>query len=239
MSKILKNTAGTATNIESFGVEIPASTNYTIEPQDYLLLSKASVISELTTLINAGTIVVNDGVNDLSATAGINFLKYPDTAFNVRFLSETERTNGFTSKTVQEAIEEARTSLAYHVVTGTSTLTRTANTFTTVSGMTVTPIAGTYLAIWSGQTRLSNLNGRGETAIFVGGTQQTHLSHESEIEIALLLGLIGTAIMTEGSSNIIGIVTTDGTQAVDVRYRSIDGETMTITNRTLILLRVA
>ena len=64
-----------------------------------------------------GTIVVNDGVLDLTVANGIaldraiDYLKHPDTAFNIRFLAEPERSNGFGAKNVQEAIEEARSAI--------------------------------------------------------------------------------------------------------------------------------
>lgn len=127
----------------------------------------------------------------------------------------------------------------YYSATGTSTLTRTAGTFTTISGMTHTPASGTYLAIWSGHIRVSDVSGNGEVAIFVGGVQQIPLTHGIELEVTVALGIIGVAKLTEGAGNIIGIVSVNGSQVVDVRYRSIDGQTVTITNRSFTLLRVA
>ena len=127
----------------------------------------------------------------------------------------------------------------YYSATGTSTLTRTARTFTTVAGMTHTPLAGTYLAIWSGQVRTGNASGAGETAIFVGATQQAALTHQTELEVTIILGLLGIANLTEGAGNIIGVVTANGTDAVTVQYRSVDGQTITITNRSFVLLRIA
>lgn len=147
-------------------------------------------------------------------------------------------TNGFTSTDVQAAIEESQNTLDYYTVTGTSTLTRTANTFTTVSGMSITPIAGTYLAIWSAQVRLGNASGQGEVALFVNTTQQTALTHQTELEVTIILGLLGVANITEGASNIIGTITANGSQAVTAQYRSVDGQTMTITNRSLTLIRI-
>ena len=147
-------------------------------------------------------------------------------------------TNGFTATNVQAAIEEAKNSLSYYTATGTSTLTRTAGTFTTVASMTHTPIAGTYLAIWSAQVRTGNASGQGEVAIFVGATQQTALTHQTELEVTIVLGLFGVANLTEGGGSIIGVVTANGTDAVTVQYRSVDRQTVTITNRSFTLLRI-
>lgn len=127
----------------------------------------------------------------------------------------------------------------YYNATGTSTLTRTAGTFTTVTAMTHTPLAGTYLAIWSAQVRVGNASGQGEVAIFVGATQQTPLTHQTELEVTVVLSLLGVANLTEGGGNIIGVVTANGTDAVTVQYRSVDGQTVTITKRSFTLLRIA
>lgn len=112
MAKIVKNTTGSDIEVAQAGLTIPASSSYTIEIDEHTLWASDDVITEITADVTAGNLVINDGLNDLSATAGLNFLRYPDFAFNVRFLSEPERSNCFASKTVQEAIEEARTGIS-------------------------------------------------------------------------------------------------------------------------------
>lgn len=107
MSKYIKNTTGSIIFVSQAGVAIDAFTTYEVVAQDYLLWASNEVIAEVSPLITAGDLVVNDGVMDLAVGDGINFLEYPDTAFNGRFLSSPERANGFVSKTIQEAIEEA------------------------------------------------------------------------------------------------------------------------------------
>lgn len=106
MSKILKNNTAGVIQIADMGVDLPLG-NYTIPPTQYTDWS-GSV--DILTRISSGDITVNDGLIDLSVADGLNFIKYPDTAFNIRFLSPTDRSNGFTKKNVQEAIEEARDS---------------------------------------------------------------------------------------------------------------------------------
>ena len=104
MSKILKNTTGSSIPITDTGVSIAASPGqYTIPPQDYLLWAASA---DVVTHIGTGDIVVNDGVTDLSVARGSDFIKHPDTAFNIRFLSEPERSNDLVKKNVQEAMEE-------------------------------------------------------------------------------------------------------------------------------------
>ena len=115
--KILKNTTGSPVELTQVGVTVPASGQAIIEPGQYYLYANEIGLSptgQLDNLILDGTIVVNDGVLDLIPANGISldraidYLKYPDTAFNVRFLAQPERMNGFVAKNVQEAIEESR-----------------------------------------------------------------------------------------------------------------------------------
>lgn len=116
MAKILKNTTGSVVSLVKLGLDVPASSQITVDINDYILLASDDSVTELTTLINSGDIVVNDGTQDLIVSNGvslsraIDFIKYPDTAFNIRFLSDPERVNGYSSKNIQEAIEESRTS---------------------------------------------------------------------------------------------------------------------------------
>lgn len=107
MAKIITNTTGSAIVLSRVGLRIAAGASYTIEPQEYTLWASSPVLAQVTPYINLGSLVINDGIQNLAAADAINFLEYPDTAFNARFLSEPERANGFVSKTVQEAIEEA------------------------------------------------------------------------------------------------------------------------------------
>lgn len=104
--KILKNTTGSDIDLDELGITVPASSSVTIAPGDYLILADDVVLTEINIHLITGDIVVNDGVDDLSAARGLDYLKYSDRAFRVRFEAEPERSNGFISKNVQEAIEE-------------------------------------------------------------------------------------------------------------------------------------
>jgi hypothetical protein len=73
MAKILKNTTGSTVAVSDTGVTLPASpTAYTIPPQDFpLWASSANIVN----LINAGTVIVNDGYGDLSKDLSIKHLQ--------------------------------------------------------------------------------------------------------------------------------------------------------------------
>lgn len=77
MSKILKNTTNSDIDVLSMGVRIPANGQLNVDVSEYLILASNDSVSELTTLINSGDIVVSDGVNDLTPTNGINYIKFP------------------------------------------------------------------------------------------------------------------------------------------------------------------
>jgi len=102
--KILKNTTASEIDLKYLATTIPASTNRAVNVEDYIRLASDDSVAELTPLINSGDIIVNDGLDDLSAANGIAFISYPDHAENVRFDNST---NGFVAKSVQKAIEEA------------------------------------------------------------------------------------------------------------------------------------
>lgn len=108
MGKILKNVTASTIVLDRIGMEIPASSQYIIEEVEYLFWSNTDAVTELTPLINAGDLVLNDGIRDLPAAEALDFILYPDFAPNQRFLSEPERSNSMNSKTTQKAIEEAR-----------------------------------------------------------------------------------------------------------------------------------
>jgi hypothetical protein len=105
MAKILKNTTLSDIELIELGITIPASGQFTVEVTDYLFLGSEETLSEITSLINSGDIVVNDGTSDLSANDGIAYISYPDDAANIRF---NNLSNGFISDNTQDAIEEVQ-----------------------------------------------------------------------------------------------------------------------------------
>ena len=72
MSKILKNTTVSDVPIQDTGFTVPASGQIEIDVPQY---SNFANSSNVITLIADGTLVVNDGTNDLSISNGIDLLK--------------------------------------------------------------------------------------------------------------------------------------------------------------------
>ena len=121
----------------------------------------------------------------------------------------------------------------------TTAVTTTSSTFSVISSQTITPPAGTYLTIWSGSLAITNgINGSAEIAIFLAGTQQTVTTRTAHINVTSL-GLITSAYLNPGGDSIITLLSVNGTQAIDVRFRSPDGDTVRADRGNLILLRVA
>lgn len=148
--------------------------------------------------------------------------------------------NGFTAGHVQAAIEEAKNTMTYYSTSFTSAVTTTSSTYSVISAQTITPAAGTYLVIWSGSFAVtSGANGSGELSVFMGGTQQAVTTRNAGINVALLLGLIGTSTTNPGGDSSISILSPNGSQAIDVRFRSVSGDTVQAARGNLILLRIA
>lgn len=118
-------------------------------------------------------------------------------------------------------------------VTSSTTITQTSGTDALMAGMTITPIAGTYLALF---TAYINQNGAGQsaqTSFYIGGTQDA----SSVVDPAPFAG--GT--LTTGSASVpffnMGVYTVTGTQTIEVRWR-VSGGTGTAQTRKLQLVRV-
>jgi hypothetical protein len=158
MSKILKNTTGSDIKITTLGLTIEASSQITVEVVDYVSLASPDAIGEVTPFINSGDIVVNDGVCDLPSVDGIRFLSFPDIAFDVEFYSEPNRSNGFSSMNVQDAIEEANIfGSEYHYAESLTESSTTVGSYQEKLKLTTGSIpAGDYKITWSAEVKTSD-----------------------------------------------------------------------------------
>ena len=71
MSKILKNNTASPVNIVDVGQIVPASSQITVQPQDYWLYAASS---DVITFIGDSTLTVNDGSFDLSINDGTKLI---------------------------------------------------------------------------------------------------------------------------------------------------------------------
>lgn len=108
--------------------------------------------------------------------------------------------------------------------------TTTSGTDVLVSGMTLTPVAGTYKVSFTGSVEVSVSGAITFPSIYVGGVQEA--SSERQIQrTGFLGGTISQGFACEA------IVTANGSQAIEGRIRTTAG-TATIHERTLIIVEV-
>lgn len=142
-------------------------------------------------------------------------------------------TNGFTATDVQAAIEEATTHLTDIEVSATADTTTTSTTDVLVNSMTNTPAAGTYLVWFSAGVDHSNQSVAVVVSIYSGGSLKTD-SVRSPIPRFNGVGAITLTPIVATN----GIVTVNGSQAIEIRWKTASG-TATMHQRTLNLLKVS
>lgn len=117
--------------------------------------------------------------------------------------------------------------------TATSSATTTSGTDALMTGMTLTPIAGTYIAIWSGVVQQANAGQSVTLSIYVGGVQDA----TSVMDFAPFAG--GT--LTSGSASCCaitqGVYTVNGSQAIAIEWH-VSGGTGTVFQRKLTLVKI-
>lgn len=229
MAKILKNTTGSIVDLMKFGATIPASGQITVVPQDYLLLGMPASLAEINPLISAGTIVVNDGTNNLTIADALNYVKYPDFARAVRFDNST---NGYIADDVQAAIEESNTHLLAIEVSATATASTGSGTDVLLTTMSITASAGTYLVWFSTDVTSATAGAAISFSLYNNGVQ-----------IATTLRKIipfSGGTLTSGNARAavsINKSVTITTGALEVRW-SVSSGTSTCAARTFNMLRI-
>ena len=102
--------------------------------------------------ITAGTIVMNDGTQDITdPAAGLDYVKSLDASYirSVKVSTTAPVTGQFLKATSATAIEWSGLSLTSSAATATGTTTTTSATDVQINSMTLTPGAGTYLVMFS------------------------------------------------------------------------------------------
>lgn len=237
MAKVLKNTTASPIDLNYFGVQIPASTSYTVPPQDYLLLATTDAITEITSYINAGTIIVNNGTVDITdLTFAVNFLRFPDTANRIEF---NNASNGFTSKNAQSAIEEARYAEIYQSVSATSLQQTTSATFATLNDMTINAATtGRYRITFSADPSTTGVNGSGEWQVYVNGSAVADSLRGLSTSI-VILGLLTLSVnVLRAPINIVTEANITAGQTVEIRWRSTNGVNVQTRGRFFTIQRI-
>jgi hypothetical protein len=117
------------------------------------------------------------------------------------------------------------------VLTSTTSVTSTSATYAVISGMTVTPTAGTYRVDFTASAGLSNNNSTANFAIYLDATQEAETLRTLQN---------GAATAIQSSVAMSTVITVNGAQAISARFnRSAGGATVTCYARTLIITPIS
>lgn len=139
-------------------------------------------------------------------------------------------TNGFTATDVQTAIEEIRPNATE--VSATSDTTTTSSTDVLMTTMTLTPVAGKYFVSFSTTVDHSAQSVDVVVSIYVGGSLKTDSVRSV---VPRFNGIGANSLSPSVCTN--GIVTVNGTQAIEIRWKVASG-TGTAHQRTLDIIKV-
>lgn len=140
-------------------------------------------------------------------------------------------TDTWVAENVQAAIEEAPIHLRATEVNATGTITAGTGSDTLMTGMTLTPAAGTYLVFFSCDVNANAAGNATSVSFYVGGTQKA--SSLRKIVPGDGGALSGAARACIAINSEIAV---NGTQAIEVRWSSSAG-TNTAAARSLNILR--
>lgn len=113
-----------------------------------------------------------------------------------------------------------------------SNITTTSATDVVMTGMTITPIAGMYLVLFSTWFTHSNGNATITTSLYAGGVQKAD-------SIRVTIPFVGalSAITQDIGCTINGVVTVNGSQALTIEWHTSTG-TATAHNGTFDILKI-
>lgn len=118
-------------------------------------------------------------------------------------------------------------------VSATADATTTSTTDVLLTGMTITPVAGTYMAVFSTTVDHSAQSVAVVVSIYVGGVLKT----DSVRSVVPRFNGIGANSLSPMSCT-NGVVTVNGSQAIEIRWKTASG-TATSHQRTLDIFRLS
>lgn len=108
----------------------------------------------------------------------------------------------------------------------------TSSTYASISGVSTTPSAGSYLVIFNCEYSIGE-DTNGDIALFVNNTEQTLTTRNLSIDAVTLFGATAT---NGGSLCIISTVSLNGSTPISIRFRENGGGTLKVGSRQLILI---
>lgn len=129
--------------------------------------------------------------------------------------------------------------IATTIASATSTVTTSSSSESVISGMTITPLAGTYVAFFSGSIYTGGASAIGEFGIYVNDVLLAETRRDISCNLQLLGGLVTISLNSIGVGTYTGTqMELSGIQRVDVKFRSTNGGTIGFKERVLTLIQV-
>ena len=122
--------------------------------------------------------------------------------------------------------------ISSNIATATAVATTTSTTYVVITGMTITPGAGTYLAMFSSSGHGTAANQQMMYAIFDDGVIISHTERELDFDSS------GTVAALRFTMHTQDIVTVADAEAIDVRFQISTG-TFTVNERSLVLIKLS
>lgn len=124
-------------------------------------------------------------------------------------------------------------------ITGSGAVTTSSGTASIIGNMSITPDAGTYLAEFNGGIYTGGASATGEFGIYIDGVLIAETRRDISCNLTLLGGLVTVSLNSIGvGTNTATQVTLNGTQAIEVRFRSTNGGIIGFNERVFTLIRV-
>lgn len=130
--------------------------------------------------------------------------------------------------------------IATTTVSASGATTTSSSTPSTIGGMTIiAPVAGKYIANFSGSIYTAGASATGEFGIYIGGTLVSETRRDISCNLTLLGGLVTVSLNSIGVGTYSGTeVTLNGSQNIEVKFKSTNGGTIGFNERVFTILRV-
>lgn len=118
-------------------------------------------------------------------------------------------------------------------------VTTSSATAAVVGTMSIIPVPGTYVANFSGAIYTDGASATGEFGLYVDGVLVAETRRDIKCNLTLLGGLVTVSLNSIGVGTYTGSqITLNGTQSIEVRFRSTNGGTIGFNERVLTLIKV-
>lgn len=152
---------------------------------------------------------------------------------------ESDWTAALSSYVTPPAAPSSGLNLQTYTVSGSGATTTSSANAATVGTMTHTPMAGVYSASFSGSIFTDGASAQGEFGIYVDGVLLPETRRDIKCNLTLLGGLVSISLNAIGvGTNTQTEIRLDGSQVIDVRFKSNNGGTIGFNERVFTLTRL-